>query len=156
MRLLPASPVVVERVVPVPRQRVWEALVDPDRHAAFDGSGQVLGRPRGAARLQPGGVFSMRMHQGRVQYRSDNHVVEFEEGQRLGWVTTGVVAGRWLVGGQLWRYLLADHPEGTLVRHEYDWARARASWALALLGYPRRMRRGMVLTLQRMGDTLSG
>lgn len=156
MRLLPVSPVVVERVVPVPRDRVWEALVDPDRHATFDGSGQVLGRPRGASRLQSGSVFSMRMHQGPMRYRSDNRVVEFDEGHRLGWVTTGVLAGRWHVGGQLWRYVLADHPEGTLVRHEYDWARARRRWALALLGYPRRMRRGMARTLQRLGGTLSG
>lgn len=147
--------VLVERMIDTPPIMIFELLATPARHHEIDGSSMVLGRPRGPERLHLGAEFSMRMKQGGLDYRTSNEVVEFEEGSLIAWRTHGVVRGRKVVGGQLWRFRLTEQQTGTLVAHEYVWGAASVAWALSLLGYPRRMQPAMVRTLQRLEQAVT-
>lgn len=144
------NPVVVERVIDAPAEAIFELLATPSRHADIDGSGQLKGDVRGPERLSLGTAFSMGMQQARLPYRTRNAVVEFEEGTRIAWATEGRIKGRRVVGGQIWRFVLAPHEGSTLVRHEYDWRAASVGPLLGLLGYPKRAAEGMAGTLQAL------
>lgn len=150
------NPVVVERVIDTSPAAIFELLATPARHHEIDGSGQVIGRPRGPERLYLGAEFSMRMKQGRLDYRSTNQVTEFLEGSRITWRTFGLVKDRRLIGGQTWRWILAEQDGATLVRHEYDWKSANASLLLRLAGYPERTQTSMTQTLERLDQALTG
>ncbi|WP_448639232.1 SRPBCC family protein [Geodermatophilus sp. URMC 63] len=143
--------VTVERAVPAPAGAVFAVLVSPEWHGALDGSGMVRGAPSGPERLHLGARFTMGMRQGPVRYRSVNEVTEFEQDRLLGWRTTGEWRGHTLVGGQWWRYRLVPEDGGTLVRHSYEWGRARwPTLTVRLPRYPQRMARAMPETLRRL------
>ncbi|MDT0276242.1 SRPBCC family protein [Blastococcus goldschmidtiae] len=143
--------VTVERFVPAPAEAVFAILVSPERHSALDGAGMVQGAPSGPGRLHLGARVTMGMRQGRLRYRSVNEVTVFEEGRALAWRTTGRWRGHTVVGGQWWRYELTPQDGGTLVRHSYEWGRARLpTVTVRLPGYPRRMARTMPESLRRL------
>jgi hypothetical protein len=71
-------------VIAAPASAVFDVLADPRRHADFDGSGTVQGAATGPDRLALGSRFGMSMRL-KVPYRTDNEVVEFEEGRRIAW-----------------------------------------------------------------------
>jgi hypothetical protein len=71
-------------VIDAPPAMIFDILADPSQHAAFDGSGTVRGLVSGPGRLSQGAHFGMGMRI-RLPYRTDNTVVEFEEGQRIAW-----------------------------------------------------------------------
>lgn len=145
--------VTVERFIPLPAAQIFEVLASPDRHADFDGSGTVHGLPLGPARLEPDSTFSMAMKVQGLQYRSVNHVVEFEEGRRIAWQTFAEFGGRRVAGGQQWRFELEERPGGTLVRHTYDWSRAiGAKFTIEMPGFPERFERSGPVTLERLED----
>ena len=71
-------------VIDAPADRIFDVLARPAAHASFDGSGTVQGAASGPERLQLGSHFGMSMRL-RLPYRTDNTVVEFEEGRRIAW-----------------------------------------------------------------------
>ena len=71
-------------VIDAPAQRIFDVLADPDMHVALDGSGTVKEKLTGPERLFLGAHFGMGMRI-RLPYRTDNTVVEFEEGRRIAW-----------------------------------------------------------------------
>lgn len=71
-------------VIDAPAQQVFDVLADPSTHATLDGSGTVTGLVSGPERLFLGAHFGMGMRI-RLPYRTDNTVVEFEEGERIAW-----------------------------------------------------------------------
>lgn len=78
-------------------------------------------------------------------------MVELEPDRRIAWRSTGEIAGRRVVGGQVWRYELFPHGSGTLVRESYDWRSALLPrMTIELPGYPDRSERAMVATLERL------
>lgn len=147
----------VERYVPAPPPAVFAVLTDIDRHAALDGSGMLRGRARGPRPLVLGARFSMGMRQAWLPYRSVSTVVEFEQDRLIAWSSAGEVAGRRVVGGQRWRFVLSPHGEGTLVQHSYVWGYAGARrLTVELPGYPRRMRTAMAESLRHLAGHFSG
>ena len=147
--------VTVERVIPAPAAAVFAVLCTPGQHAALDASGMLRGSPSGPERLHLGPRFGMAMQQGPFPYRSVNEVTVFEPDRVLAWRTTGEWRGHTVVGGQWWRYTLVPHNGGTLVRHDYEWGRARwAALTVALPRYPQRMARTMPETLRRLEEVV--
>ena len=143
--------VMVERLIPAPAEDVFAVLVSPARHSALDGAGMVQGAPGGPDPLHLGARFTMGMRQGRLRYRSVNQVTVFEPDRIIAWRTTGEWRGHTLVGGQWWRYDLTAQDGGTLVRHSYEWGRARLPiLTVRLAGYPARMARTMPESLRRL------
>lgn len=154
------QPVTVELVITAPRLRIFELLATPDRHREIDGSAMLQsGVVYGPPRLHPGAVFTVPMRQSIMRYRSSNEVVEFTEGQALAWQTFGVVAGRKVIGGQIWRWELSDAGEraagATLVRHTYDWQHSGRPGLLRLARYPERMGASMQESLQRLDQAVT-
>ena len=97
----------------------------------------------------------MAMRQEPFSYRSVNEVTEFEENRTLAWRTVGEWRGRTVLGGQWWRCTLLPVPDGTLVRHSYEWGRARLPLlTIRLPRYPQRMARTMPETLRRLEGTV--
>jgi uncharacterized protein YndB with AHSA1/START domain len=97
--------------VDVPAQEVFDVLADPAQHAAFDGSGTVESLVAGPQRLALGSRFGMRMRI-KVPYRTDNTVVEFEEGRLIAWCH---------LNRHRWRYELEPLTDGsTRVTETFD------------------------------------
>jgi hypothetical protein len=115
-------PVTVSRRIGAPARAIFQVLADPGRHQEFDGSGSLRGPVSTAVISAVGDVFVM-----------NNHVVEFEPDQRIGWEPEAgrghpnAAAGapqpaRW---GQRWSYQLTpDGPDATIVTEIYDCSRA--------------------------------
>lgn len=154
--MAPANPVVVERVIDASPEAIFDLLARPARHHELDGSGQLRGDARGPDRLSAGTAFSMSMQQAKLGYRTRNEVTEFVDNERIAWRSYGIIAGRRVIGGQTWRYLLTPYQGSTQVRHEYDWKAANLGFALGLLGYPRRAEPGMAQTLRKLEHAVTG
>ncbi len=108
-----------------PAAQIFAVLADPRRHAAFDGSGTVQGVMSGPDRLELGSRFGMRMRIG-LPYRTDNTVVEFEEGRRIAWCH---------LNRHRWRYELEPlAPQRTLVTETFDGSTAWFPPALSFIG----------------------
>jgi uncharacterized protein YndB with AHSA1/START domain len=138
---VPDRAVSVERVIAAPPAAIFDVLADPARHADIDGSGTVKGaKQKAPARLSPGARFGMRMRIG-LPYPITNTVVEFEEGQRIGWRH---------FGGHVWRVELEPVDGGTLVRETFDWSTARSPGAIERMGYPSKHPAAMAATLERL------
>ena len=138
-----ASPWVISRsiVVQAPAERIFEFLVDPRRHADFDGSGSVRGAVSGPARLSMGAKFGMAMRLG-LPYRVSSQVKEYDEGHRIAWAH---------LGGHRWRYELESLPDGsTRVTETFDATTARSAKALKLMDAYRRTARAIEETLPRL------
>ena len=98
-------------VIDAPPAAVSDVLASPARHAAFDGSGTVQGAVSGPERLSLGAHFGMGMRL-KLPYRTDNTVVEFEEGRLIAWCH---------VNRHRWRYELEPVGDGaTRVTETFD------------------------------------
>jgi len=105
------------RIIPAPRQRLFDLVADPAMHPRIDGSGTVRALSEGSPeRLGPGLRFGMAMRMG-LPYRISNRVVEFEEGRRVAWMH---------FSRAVWRWEFADVDGGTQVTETFDWSRARS------------------------------
>lgn len=143
-----------QRVVAAPAEVIFDMLVHPARHHEFDGSGTVQGAAFGPERLSLGDDFGMRMRMG-APYTSRSTVVEFEEGRRIAWRTAKSVGGRFLFGGQIWRYELTDRGDGTtLVKESFDLSNARPAALLSALAGSN-AQEGMRSTLENMARRFS-
>lgn len=131
----------VTRLIQAPAEKIFDLLADPASHAKFDGSGTVQGVPGGdSERLYLGASFGMDMKLGK-KYRMQNKVTEFEEGRRIAWEPAG---------GYVWRYVLEPKDGGTLVTEEWDASDNPRRFMMGLLGFPKRNRKGITATLERL------
>jgi uncharacterized protein YndB with AHSA1/START domain len=131
------------RVIDADPQRLFDIVADPAMHPVIDGSGTVKAvLPGGPVRLSKGAKFAMGMRVG-ASYKILNTVVEFEEPTLIGWRH---------FNGHIWRYRFEPVEGGTLVTEEWDARRAKNRLMIGLLGFPRRNRRGMQATLERLAD----
>ncbi|RBY79337.1 hypothetical protein DQ239_06800 [Blastococcus sp. TF02-09] len=147
--------VTVERLIRAPAGDVFAVLASPARHSALDGGGTVDGAPSGPDPLHLGARFTMAMRQGPFRYRSVNEVTVFHPDREIAWRTTGEWRGHTVVGGQWWRYELVPRDGGTLVRHSYEWGRARFPvLTIRLPGYPARMALTMPESLRRLDEAV--
>jgi uncharacterized protein YndB with AHSA1/START domain len=134
------------RVIPAPRQRIFDVIADPSMHPVIDGSGTVRETQEGGPeRLEAGATFGMRMKMG-APYRIANTVVEFDEGTRLAWRH---------FHGHRWRYELEDVEGGTRVTETFDWSTAKTKWTLELAGIPEKNLKAMEKTLERLEDVVT-
>lgn len=79
-------------VIDAPAERIFSLISDPHMHAQFDGSGTLVGRVRGPARLTLGSRFNVAMRVG-VPYRVTSTVVEFEADRLIAWCH--LLGNRW-------------------------------------------------------------
>lgn len=126
-----------------PAGAIFEILADPRQHASFDGSGHVQGNVSGAQRLSLGARFGMSMRIV-VPYRTDNLVVEFEEGRRIAWQH---------FNRHRWRYQLTPVDQGTTVVTEtFDGRTALFPPALLLINAYSDNQVGILKSLVRLKE----
>jgi uncharacterized protein YndB with AHSA1/START domain len=149
-----------ERLIAAPPEKVFAVLADPAQHPEIDGSGMVRDAPtNGPDRLALGAKFGMAMRWG-MPYTMSNEVVEFEEGRRIAWeprLARPAFMSR-LSGGHRWRYELeAEGDASTRVRETYDWSHADpfTRTYIVAAGWPKRARRAMEQTLERLENHLT-
>ncbi len=108
--------VTASRIITAPAADIFELIADPARQPEWDGNDNLdtaLDSPRVRA---VGDTFAMRTNKGKTK---DNHVVVFEEGRSIGWLTAD--RGH-EPPGHLWRWDLEPlDGETTRVTHTYDW-----------------------------------
>ena len=129
--------------VDAPAQAVFDVLAAPAQHAAFDGSGTVRAQVSGPERLSLGARFGMGMRI-KLPYRTDNTVVEFEEGRRIAWCH---------VNRHRWRYELEPVDEGsTIVTETFDGRTALFPPSLLLINALSNNQVAVAKTLVRLKD----
>jgi hypothetical protein len=95
-----------------------------------------------------GDVFTMDMEQAAFgSYQSDNHVVEFEPGQKIAWAPAGT--GQPPLG-HVWVWEFAPEGGSTLVKHSCDWSGVTDERLLAALNFPRVSADQMATTIDRL------
>ncbi len=151
-----STSVSISTCVAAPASAVFELLADPENHLRIDGSHMIRGVEGAEPLSDVGDQFTMRMRQV-VPYRSVNTVVAFEPARLIAWQTWSHLAGRRVLGGQIWSYELEPVAPGiTEVIETYDWSQARLPWVIRAGGFPERMGAAMAETLHRLTDVTSG
>ena len=119
----------VSRRIAAPAATIFQVLADPRRHTELDGSGMLRGSVTTAPVSGVGDIFIMKMYFSALgDYEMNNHVVEYEPDQRIGWepesgrghpdTAKAPDERRW---GQRWSYeLVPDGPGATIVTEIYD------------------------------------
>jgi hypothetical protein len=120
----------VSRTIAAPAARIFEILVNPQRHVDLDGSKMLRGAVSDEMITGVGDIFSMRMHLAEIgDYVMMNYVVEFELNRRIGWEPApgDAVAsedGEYPIGvpaGHRWSFeLIPDGPDTTVVTEIFD------------------------------------
>ena len=141
-----ARVVSVERVIQAPPEKIFDLLADPTQHPRFDGSDTVKAARGDPVRLALGSEFSMDMRMG-IPYRIKNTVVEFEDGRRIAWQHPA---------HNVWRYELEPVDGGSRVRESFDWTNGRGRKVIELMGVPKKNRKAMEATLERLAYLVEG
>ena len=145
-------------VIAAAPERIFALLTDPAMHPLIDGTGSVLAvQPGGPERLRLGSKFGMDMKIG-APYKILNTVVEYDQDRLIAW--------RHFYGHR-WRWQLrpldpgpggAPDDQRCEVTETFDWSTARHPLLLTLSPFPRRNRRGIAKSLDRLAHiaTASG
>jgi hypothetical protein len=128
-----SKPVEESRRIEAPAARIFEILVNPQRHIEFDGSemlrGAVFDRPISGV----GDGFSMKMNRQGTDYLMLNLVVEFEPDRRITWEPSpgdltpagGDPSAVGIPAGYRWGYILTpDGDDATIVTEFFDYGSA--------------------------------
>jgi uncharacterized protein YndB with AHSA1/START domain len=121
-------------------RRIFELIADPAQQPRWDGNDNLAEAPAGQRVRAVGDVFIMTLTGGEVR---ENHVVEFDEGQRIAW--RPAEPGQ-EPPGHLWRWELEPiDSSSTRVTHTYDWSQ---------LTDENRMSRARATTADKLQDSL--
>lgn len=128
--------ITVSRTIDASAQDIFAVLSNPERHTELDGSGFVRSDDRSDRITATGQVFTMNMegeHMG-GEYKTDNHVVGFDENHLLAWKTTP--AGTEPPGWQWVWELTPEGNEATHVQLTYDWSAVTDEKILSQVSFP--------------------
>ena len=130
-------PVTVSRRIAAPADVVFAVLSDPSRHTEIDGTDMLRGAASEGLISGVGDVFIMKMSFSRLgDYEMNNHVVEFEQGRRIGWEPApgkGHPADGKPGSGHRWSYeLVPDGPDAVVVTEIFDCSRAPEALRVAI------------------------
>lgn len=133
----------VEKFIPAPSQKIFDIVADPRQHPLIDGSGTVTSADTsGPEKLSLGATFGIGMKFGK-SYSMLNTVTEYEEGRLITWKPEG---------DYTWSYRFEPVEGGTLVTETWDAQKSKRRPGMAILGFPRRNRKGIAASLDRLHD----
>lgn len=124
------------RTIDAPADEVFNVLSNPERHAEIDGSGLVQSDHKTDRITAVGQTFMMNMEWDKMggAYKTENHVVGFDENKLLAWTTAP--EGQEPPG---WQWIWALHSEGsttTEVSLTYDWSHVTDKDVLKKISFP--------------------
>lgn len=110
----------VSRTINAPVAQIWDVLSNPELHKEFDSSGRVRSDDKSDRIQATDQVFTMNMEGPDGAYKTDNHVVGYNEHKLLAWATAP--AGQDPLGWQ-WVWELNSVDDSTTeVSLTYDWS----------------------------------
>ena len=128
------------REIAASADQIFELIADPSQQPRWDGNDNLSEAPAGQRVGAVGDVFTMALTGGQVR---ENHVVEFDEGQRIAWQPAELGQDP---PGHLWRWELDPiNASSTRVTHTYDWTRLTDEGRFA---------RAQATTVDRLQDSL--
>lgn len=114
---------------------LFAVLQQPGRHTEIDGSGMLRGAVNDEPITGSGQVFTMNMHYDALgDYRTDNHVVEFEQDHLITWTTAN--EGQQPAGVR-WGWEFTPEGGRTRIVHSYDWTHVEDPAVLERVSFPR-------------------
>lgn len=124
------------RTIDAAPEDIFNVLSNPERHAAIDGSNMVVSDDKTDRITAVGQVFTMNMHSEPMggDYKTENHVVGYEENKLLAWKTAP--AGEEPPG---WEWVWELIPQGrhsTDVSVTYDWSSVTDKHVLKQVSFP--------------------
>lgn len=128
--------ITVSRTIDASAADIFNVLSNPARHAEIDGAGHIVSDDRTDRITATGQVFTMNMdaeHMG-GEYKTDNHVVGYDENKLLAWKTAP--AGTEPPG---WQWVWELDPRGadsTDVSLTYDWSAVTDKQLLKKVSFP--------------------
>ena len=144
------------RTIDVPVEDIFHVLSNPDRHAEIDGSGMVQSDDKTDRITETGQVFTMNMHWDKMggDYKTDNHVIGFEENKLLAWKTAP--AGEEPPGWE-WVWELKSHShDSTEVSVTYDWSAVTDKEVLKQVDFPAVNEEDLESSLGNLAAAVSG
>lgn len=128
--------ITVSRTIDASAADIFTVLSNPQRHAELDGSGFIVSDDKTDRITATGQVFSMNMegdHMG-GEYKTDNHVVGYDENKLLAWKTAP--AGTEPPGWQWVWELKPQDADSTDVSLTYDWSAVTDKDLLKKVSFP--------------------
>lgn len=124
------------RNIDAANETIFNVLSNPERHAEIDGSDMVRSDDKTDRITAVGQVFRMNMHWDKMggDYKTDNHVVGYEENKLLAWTTapSGEEAPGW---EWVWE-LVPQGSDSTEVTITYDWSAVTDKSVLEQVNFP--------------------
>lgn len=128
--------ITVSRTIDASAADIFTVLSNPQRHAELDGSGFIVSDDKTDRITATGQVFTMNMegdHMG-GEYKTDNHVVGYDENKLLAWKTAP--AGTEPPGWQWVWELKPQDADSTDVSLTYDWSAVTDKDLLKKVSFP--------------------
>lgn len=128
--------ITVSRTIDASAADIFNVLSNPQRHAELDGSGFIVSDDKTDRITATGQVFTMNMegdHMG-GEYKTDNHVVGYDENKLLAWKTAP--AGTEPPGWQWVWELKPQDADSTDVSLTYDWSAVTDKDLLKKVSFP--------------------
>lgn len=124
------------RTIDAPADAIFSVLSNPERHAEIDGSSMVQSDDKTDRITAVGQVFTMNMNWEKLggDYKTDNHVVGFDENKLLAWKTAP--QGEQPPGWEWVWELEPQGPDSTQVSVTYDWSSVTDKDVLKKITFP--------------------
>ncbi|HCG56862.1 MULTISPECIES: SRPBCC family protein [Brevibacterium] len=143
------------RTIDAAPEDIFAVLSNPERHSEIDGSGMVVSDDKTDRITAVGQVFTMNMHWDKMggDYKTDNHVVGYEENKLLAWTTAP--SGQEPAG---WEWVWELTPLGrhsTEASITYDWSSVTDKDVLAQISFPVVDQDGLESSLANLAASVS-
>ena len=148
--------ITVSRTIDASAADIFTVLSNPQRHAELDGSGFIVSDDKTDRITATGQVFTMNMegdHMG-GEYKTDNHVVGYDENKLLAWKTAP--AGTEPPGWQWVWELKPQDADTTDVTLTYDWSAVTDKALLKKVSFPLVSESELEDSLGRLAAAVSG
>ncbi|HCG54696.1 MULTISPECIES: SRPBCC family protein [Brevibacterium] len=128
--------ITASRIIDASSDAIFDVLSNPEKHAQIDGSGMVQSDEKTDRITAVGQVFTMNMFWDKLggDYRTDNHVVGFDENKLLAWKTAD--SGQEPAGWEWVWELEPQGPDSTNVSVTYDWSSVTDKDVLKTISFP--------------------
>lgn len=128
--------ITASRIIDAPADTIFMVLSNPERHPEIDGSGMVVSDDKTDRVTAVGQVFTMNMSWEKMggEYKTDNHVIGFDENKLLAWQTAP--HGEQPPGWEWVWTLESQGSDSTEVSVTYDWNAVTDKDVLKKVSFP--------------------
>lgn len=147
--------VTASRIIDAPASTIFEVLSNPERHAELDGSDMVQSDDKTDRITAVNQVFTMNMSWEKMggDYKTDNHVIGFDENKLLAWKTAP--EGQQPPGWEWVWELESQGSDTTEVSVTYDWSSVTDKEVLKRVSFPAVSQEALESSLSNLASAVS-